>query len=116
MYLRLKLYALPPTLRRCLGELEGLTTLKLDGKGEGRGGRTSLHSIRKSLSHKLNKLKSKNFNLKMLSDNREGEDVEDIDKEEISTSLSPLPLPSSSPLFSTYSIELNGSIELTSIL
>jgi hypothetical protein len=72
--------------------------------------------MRKSLSHKLNKLKSKNFNLKMLSNDREGEDVKDIDKEEIGASLSPLPLPSSSPLSSTYFIELNGSIELTSIL
>jgi hypothetical protein len=116
VYLRLKLYALPPTLRRCLGELERLTTLKLDGKEESRGGRASLYSMRKSLSHKLNKLKSKNFNLRMLSNDGEGEDVEDIDKKEIGASLSPLPLPSSFSSSSAYSIELNGFIELTSIL
>jgi hypothetical protein len=52
----------------------------------------------------------------MLSDNREGEDVEDIDKEEIGASSSSLPLPSSFPSSSAYSIELNSFIELTSIL
>jgi hypothetical protein len=116
MCLRLKLYTLLPTLRRCLGKLERLVTLKLDSKEESREGKASLYSIRKSLSYKLNKLKSKNFNLKMLSNDKEGEDVEDIDKEEMSTSLSLLLLPSSSSSSFAHSIKLNSSIELTSIL
>ncbi|OBT81965.1 hypothetical protein VE02_10019, partial [Pseudogymnoascus sp. 03VT05] len=79
----LKLYALPPTLRKCLRELEGLAALKLRGEQEGEDGgggereTARLHGIRKSLSLKLNKHKLKNFDLEALSDEEDGEGEED---------------------------------------
>lgn len=108
--LELKLYTLPPTLSRCLRELEGLAALKLEDRGGGRGAQTSLHSIRKSVSHRLNKLKSKDFDLSMSSDSGEGEGGEDTDRE---TGAS---LASSSHSSSIESIGSNDSIESASIL
>lgn len=76
----LRLYALPPTLSKCLRELEGLAALKLRGEQEGEDGggreRARLHGIRKSLSLKLNKQKLKNFDLEALSDDEDGGEEE----------------------------------------
>ncbi|OBT70933.1 hypothetical protein VF21_10102 [Pseudogymnoascus sp. 05NY08] len=109
----LRLYALPPTLCKCLGELEGLAALKLRGEQEGEDGdrgrreRARLYSIQKSLSLRLNKQKLKNFDLEALSDDEDDKDEEEEDDNGIEGGgggrqrkallLLPLPLPPHPP-------------------